>query len=306
MESQDFYECIMSKDGKRIYYENGKRVKASSLPEPVRQTLVCRERREVSERTEQKQPTKSNYFLSLPYELQRETFQYFPMEDIQELTEQPPFRRVFRDPVYWSQRSGEPKEVYTRGISMGIDPRMQYVSMYKPDPLEAAVLLNDMGALRQFLSTVPKRDRNDALLEAYQYACHHGRFEMIQYLRDLVPKTSQRKCSLDAARGGQFDVLLYLEQFDSLSPVVWQRLNSKLIEDGNLELLKESYEHNPPDGASLLTDMRVAIRNEKIDIIDYLLSLEEFPREAKYAFEIALVYGKDNVAKHLIDNYEVY
>ena len=228
------------------------------------------------------------------------------MEDIQELTEIPSFQRVFRDPIYWSQRSDEPKETFTRGLSMGVDPRMQYVETYKPDPLEGAVALNDMGALRQFLSVVPKKEKTDALLEAYEYACQYGRLEMIQYLRDLVPKSSQGRCSSWAAREGQLDVLLYLDQFEPLSPVVWQRLNSKLIEKGNLELLLESYDHHAPDNISLLADIRTAVRSNRLDIIDYILSLEEFPREPKYAFQYALLHGKSSVARHLVDNYDVY
>lgn len=51
MEKQDVYECFLSKDKKKLYYLNGKRIAASGVPTDIKKNLPCLSKEKEEEKT---------------------------------------------------------------------------------------------------------------------------------------------------------------------------------------------------------------------------------------------------------------
>ena len=306
MEPQTRYDCFLSKDGKRLYYINGKRVAKEKIPRDIVQTLVCKRRDEQSESAYTPIPQEikaKDYFLSMPYELQKETMRYVPYEDILTLSEKPSqLERVLRDPEYWAQRAQMPKEVFTKGGN----PRYQYLQTLGPDPIQNAIREGDIEALKHFISQTRKGKLDISWI--IDMACKSGTLSVIQYLRDTYPKYfSGGFCSTLASINGRDDVLEYLDQFGYVRPEHWRGLISYAILTNNPDLFFDFVERfQITDHEFQSTMMISAILVGNVDILDYVMNFEDSTVDPEEVLQLATTFNVPNVIEYIVDNYDLY
>ena len=303
MEPQTRYDCFLSKDGKRLYYLNGKRVAKEKIPRDIVQTLVCKRRDEPGYTPTTREMREQDYFLSMPYELQKETMRYLPYEDVLELSGKPSqVQRVLQDPEYWAEQAKLPSTAFMRRGN----PRFQYIHSLGPDPVVNAMQQGDIEALKYFMSVGPLKASQ--IRRIIGTACKKGTLPIIQYLMDTYPKYfADFHCASQAATNIRGDVLEYLEQFGYVRDNDWDDLIIYAINTNRTDVFFDYIDQVSLNEEHVrLGIITVAIVRDNVDVVDYMLNLENMELTPEVIFTIATTMGSSKVIEYLVDNYDVY